>query len=382
MTYFAPSFFYFAFFGALSFLMPFLALFYQSLGFNGAQIGFLTGISPLVTLFAAPFWTGLADSSRRHKAVMALTIIVSILSVLLISRFEVFFVLLPLVILYAFFGAPAASLADSATMFMLGSQKDRYGRIRLWGTVGWGVVAPVAGMVVERFGLSWSFYGYALIMLGCLFSALALRFPQERNVVPFQTGMRSLLRNRSWIFFLLMVLFAGVGLATVNSYLFVYMQNLGLSKSLMGLTLAVSTLSELPVMFFANRFLKRFNPRVLLVLALLTIAGRLMLYSISQSGWQILLIQLLHGFTFPIIWVAGVAYADRIAPSGMTASAQGMFGTTLMGLGAALGAFLGGLLLQRFSPSEMYFVVSLGLFVAAGLFFVIQQFSGRKNKTN
>ncbi len=50
-----PFSFYFLYFAAFSALMPFFVLFYQRLGFNGAQIGLLTGIPPLITLVAAPF---------------------------------------------------------------------------------------------------------------------------------------------------------------------------------------------------------------------------------------------------------------------------------------------------------------------------------------
>jgi predicted MFS family arabinose efflux permease len=127
-------------------------------------------------------------------------------------------------------------------------------------------------------------------------------------------------------------------------------------------------------MFFANRLLKRFSPRPLLIVVLLFVAARLLLYSIAQVGWQVLSIQLLHGFTFPLVWVAGVAYADRVAPAGMSASAQGLFGTVLMGLGAALGSFLGGMLIQTFSPSEMYRFFGLGLLLAALLFAFVQKF--------
>jgi MFS transporter, PPP family, 3-phenylpropionic acid transporter len=381
MSSFFPAAFYFAFFGALAFLMPFLALFYQKVGFSGTQIGLLTGIAPLITLAGAPFWTGLADSTRRHKAIMALTIVTVIGAMLLMPRFDEFYILFALVVVFAFFGAPVVSLADSATMNMLGEKRDNYGKIRLWGAVGWGLFAPIAGAVVQRLGLSWPFYGYAIGMGVALLAALALHFPAQKAGVQFRAGMRTLLSSRRWMSFLLMVLLCGVGMATINSYLFIHMETLGMSKTLMGLALTVSTLSEIPVMFFAGRFLKRFNPRDLLLLALLVVGARLLLYSASSQGWQILLIQLVHGLTFPIIWVAGVSYADRVAPPGLSASAQGMFGSTLMGIGAALGGLLAGILLQGLGSAGMYLAIGLGL-VAIAFFFLLMRFvSGSKEES-
>lgn len=381
MSSFFPAAFYFAFFGALAFLMPFLALFYQKVGFSGTQIGLLTGIAPLITLAGAPFWTGLADSTRRHKAVMALTIVTVIGAMLLMPRFDEFYILFALVVVFAFFGAPVVSLADSATMNMLGEKRDNYGKIRLWGAVGWGLFAPIAGAVVQRLGLSWPFYGYAIGMGVALLAALALHFPAQKAGVQFRAGMRTLLSSRRWMSFLLMVLLCGVGMATINSYLFIHMESLGMSKTLMGLALTVSTLSEIPVMFFAGRFLKRFNPRDLLLLALLVVGARLLLYSASSQGWQILLIQLVHGLTFPIIWVAGVSYADRVAPPGLSASAQGMFGSTLMGIGAALGGLLAGILLQGLGSAGMYLAIGLGLVAIALLFILVRFVSGSKEES-
>lgn len=370
MNLFFPSAFYFMYFGALSFLMPFLALYYQSAGYSGSQIGLLTGIAPLITLVGGPFWTGVADSTRRHKTIITAAIATAIGLALLVPHVNNFAILFGLVVLFSFFSSPIVSLADSATMFMLGEEKHRYGQIRLWGSVGWGLIALLAGNIIEQFGLDWPFYGYAIGMGGALLVAIALHFPLQKTAASFKKGISTLLSSKNWMLFLLMVLLGGIGMATVNSYLFVYMGNLGLNNTLMGLALTISTLSEIPVMFFASRFLKRFNPRDLLLASLIIIGARLLLYAVSTQAWQILLIQLIHGFTFPLIWMAGVSYADKVAPPGLSATAQGMFGSTLMGVGAALGGLLGGLLLQYFNPAGMYLITGITLLVGALLFFL------------
>ena len=61
---------YFLFYAGWAALMPFLPIFYRSLGFPAGQIGVLLSIAPLVTLAAAPFWGGVADASRRHRLVL------------------------------------------------------------------------------------------------------------------------------------------------------------------------------------------------------------------------------------------------------------------------------------------------------------------------
>jgi hypothetical protein len=50
----------------------------------------------------------------------------------------------------------------------------------------------------------------------------------------YWTGLRSLLSNPGWWRFLVAVFVFGFGTAVINSYLFLYMDELGASKTLMG----------------------------------------------------------------------------------------------------------------------------------------------------
>jgi MFS transporter, PPP family, 3-phenylpropionic acid transporter len=362
---FFPSAYYFLFYGAYSVLLPFLAIFYKAQGLTGAQIGLLASISPIISFFAAPLWTGAADASHQHKPAAMLSLLGVVGICFIIPGIASFGGLLLLISLYAFFGAPSVALVDSAVLTLLGDRKERYGRVRLWGTIGYGVIAPFAGNLIGRLGLKWAFWGYAILMLGGLLLITRIPFRQSRSNGSFRGGMRALLANRPWMLFLVMVFIAGIGNATINNYLFVYMQSLGASNTLMGFALTVSTISEIPAMFFSDRLLRRFGARGMLVIAMTTIGLRLICYSLTSQPWVVLVIQLCHGLTFAAIYTAGVYYADLIAAPGMKATAQGMFNGTLMGFGSAAGGFLGGILLDSFSPGGMY--AFIGTLVLVGL---------------
>jgi PPP family 3-phenylpropionic acid transporter len=360
-----PSIYYFLYYGAISFLFPFLALFYKSQGLTGGQIGVLAAVAPIISMFGAPLWTGTADATHRHKLIAILSILGVVAVVLVFPHIASFGGLLLAISLYAFFGSPTGSLADSAVLALLGERKERYGRVRLWGTIGYGVMAPLAGELVGRFGLQWSFWGYAILMLGGLLIVTRIPFRQSHSSGSFGGGIRLLLGNQPWMFFLVMVFIAGTGMATISNYLFVYMENLGSSKTLMGFALTASTLSEIPALFFSDRLLRRFGTRGLLIIAMTAIGLRLIAYSLTTQPWVVLVIQLVHGLTFAAVFVAGVYYADQIAPPGMKATTQGMFGSTLMGFGGATGGLLGGFLMQQVGPALMY--RAIGIVVLAGL---------------
>jgi PPP family 3-phenylpropionic acid transporter len=87
----------------------------------------------------------------------------------------------------------------------------------------------------------------------------------------------------------------------------------------------------------------------------------------------IILVQLMSGLTFPLIWVAGVTYANEHAPVGLNATAQGIFGSVLMGFGAATGNFLGGFLIDSQGTQFMYMFFGILVLGALLLFTLIER---------
>jgi MFS transporter, PPP family, 3-phenylpropionic acid transporter len=368
----APKAFYFCFYAASSCLIPFLALYYRQAGLSGAQIGLLVGISPIITWLAAPLWGALADSTRRHRLLLMVTIAGTISMVALLSRAAQLIWLLPIVAGYAFFSAPIMPLVDNSVMDLLGERRELYGRQRVWGAIGWGVAASLAGLLVDRFGLGFSFYAFIFFMGVGLAVSARLRVSGGTIGQPFWQGIQTLASNRSLVFFLVTVLFASMGSGIINNYLFLYLADLGASETLMGLSLTVATLSEIPVFFFSAVLLRKFGARGLLLMSLLAYVVRLLAYTLMPPVWLVLPINLLHGLTFSALWVAGVSYANEVAPKGMGATAQGLFTGMTMGLGAAGGALLGGTLYDSLGPAMMYraaaccVLVGLIFFAVAG----------------
>jgi PPP family 3-phenylpropionic acid transporter len=191
-----------------------------------------------------------------------------------------------------------------------------------------------------------------------LFLALlsARRLPLEVAPLqqPFWRNLRVLLTSHQLLLLLATVFTGGAALGIVSNYLFLYMDGLGASKTLMGLGLTMATISEMVVLFFSDRLLGRWRTRWLLAFALLACAVRAFSYSVVSVAWVVLIIQLLHGPTFATMWMAGVYYADQLAPEGMGATAQGLLASVMIGLGNAAGGFFGGLLYESVGPVSMF----------------------------
>jgi PPP family 3-phenylpropionic acid transporter len=363
---------YFLYYAAAAALSPFLLLYYQDLGLMGTQIGVLAALPALISLLSASVWGGVADLTHQHKLSLLAAIAGSILFALALSVSRIFAWLIPVVILYAFFSSPVMPLVDSTTLRLLGEHKARYGRIRIWGAVGWGIAAPVTGWLIQTHSLTWSFWSYAALMsLGLL---IATRIPVDAGRKNAAQGqLQVFLNNRRWMAFLAVTFLAGVCFAMVSSYLFIYLRSLGGNETLLGLALTFATFSELPVLFFSNRLLQRWSPIRLMNAAILIYAVRALAYTLLSGPLPALLIQMLHGPTYSLLWIAGISLADRMAPPELSATAQGLFAGVLLGVGAATGSLLGGLTFEHINLVSVFRLAGLIALVGAVILFFVER---------
>jgi len=349
--------FYFLIFAGVAAHGPYRVLYYQSLSFSGTQIGLLVGITPLITMVSLPLITGLADRTNKHKVIMSFSLLVVISGLILLPYLKAFILIFGVAIVFAVFFSPVLSLSNSAAMFMLEDKKDLYGRIRLGGTIGFSIVATVAGALVENHGLKIAFWSAAFIFfIAFLVSQKLVHGEEESEKSTDRARANDLLKNPHFLLFLLIGLSGGISFATLNTYLFPYMKELGAGESVMGLALTIGTIVEMPVLFFVNSFIKRFRAYALLIFSLAMTSLRFLLLGIAPNPTFVLFVQLLNGFNYPLLTVAAVTYADEQAPKGYHATAQGLFNAASGGVGAAIGGFFGGLMIESLGAKGMYLV--------------------------
>jgi PPP family 3-phenylpropionic acid transporter len=375
-----PFTFNFLFFAGSATVSPFVILYYQGLGLSGAQIGILAGVGPLITLAGAPLWTGLADATHRHRACMSIAILGGVAALTVFPFLNTFAEILPVAMLLSFFFAPIASFADSAAMHMLGEERAQYGRIRLGGSLGFGLAAPVAGALVHRHGLTAAFWGSAVLFALGLLVSQKLIHAGACPAAGSAGGLRAFRGNPRWPPFLALSLAAGLSLSALNTFFYPYMAGLGADESTMGLALTLGVISEIPVLFYGDRLLRLLKPYGLLLVAMTLTGIRLLLFAAAATPGVALAIQLMNGLSFPAVWIAGVAYANENAPAGGHAFAQGLFGATVLGLGMAAGGLVGGPLLEALGGRGLYLVFGIGILVTVGGVALLQRFLPAKSK--
>ncbi len=375
-----PFFFYFLMFSGMVFFTPYLVLLYRDLGFTGGQIGALVGITPLFTMFGATLWTGLADTTRRHRLVMGVCLLGTITSLLVFPSLRLFAPVLAGAVLISLFFSPVSPFVDSATMHMLSDRKYMYGRIRVGGTIGFGVAAPIAGLLVDRFDLKIVFWGAAALFLAALLISPQLSYSiREDNPDPVPIPIRRLLQDSRWIGFLILAFVGGVALASNVSFFYPFLQELGMADSMMGVAFGLGAIGEIPILFFGNRLLKRFPAYTLLLLGMAAVGLRQLLFAATTSPALIFVNQLIvNGLAFPVMWLAGVAYADELSPAGMKSTGQGLFAAMVFGFGQAVGGLIGGPMYESIGGRGLNLVYGIVVMVTTGLVILVTQLGKKK----
>jgi len=362
--------FYFFVYAGMAALMPFLTLYYEGLGLTGRQVGTLAAIPPLLTFLGAPIFGFLADLTKRPKWLLGISISSVILGILALTQVETYLGLVLVVIFYALFFAPILPIVDRSVLDALGEHREQYGKQRLWGAIGWGLSAPLAGLLVDKGDLSWAFFASA-VLFGFLFIWIYfMPVSKLAEKEPFWVSFKKLMGSWAVIVFFLVALGGGIGLSMIHHYLFLFMDGLGASSLLMGWTLTAGTVSELIVMYYSDRLLSKWGARRLLLFSLIALSFRMFAYGIVKNPGWVLVIQLLHGPTFAALWIAGVAYVSEIAPVGLRNTSQGLLTGFVMGLGSTLGAIFGGFLYDGVGFTQMYLWGSVSVFILMIIFYV------------
>lgn len=367
-TYFLSS-------GAMAALVPFAALYYDSLGLDAGRIGVLTGLPLLMTIVATPLWGALADARHSQRGVLVAAIVVAAAVAALVPAVDRPAVLLAVVVLQAAAGSPVLALVDSTALAVLAGREREYGRLRVWATAGWGASALVVGWIVGRYGPAWIYAAYVALMLGTLLAALAVP-PGTRPARSgsFRRDAVRLLRDRRLWPFLAVVLLSGAGNSMYAAFLPLDLEGMG-ARDAVGAAQVVATTSEVPFMLLTGLALRRIGVARVLVLGAALYGVRALVLSFAHATWQVLLVQVLHGPTFALMWVAGVTLARRLAPPGLVATSQALYAATWLGLGGALGSVVGGRIFDSLGAAATFRAAALVLGVGVP---VLALASGRR----
>ncbi|XP_041461497.1 major facilitator superfamily domain-containing protein 6-like isoform X1 [Lytechinus variegatus] len=279
-----------------------------------------------------------------------------------------FVLMLMIVLVGQFVSNPAVPLLDAAAMALVKECNERgqnveYGHQRLWGAIAWGVFAPLAGFAVDTYSAAYpesfnkylpAFLAFIALVLLSVIPALCITFPPHCPSESLASDVCILLQRPKVLVFLYAMFITGISVGVISTYVFLFLAELSGSHTIMGLTLTLTCVAEVPFMFFSTKLVERLGHHGVFVLALFCYAVRFVGYSFLQNPWLVLPIELLHGVTYGALWPACTSYVNLITPDNMLTTMQSITFGIKCGLGEGLGTLLGGVIYYQYGARNLF----------------------------
>src|SRR5256712_4698804 len=232
-------------------------------------------------------------------------------------------------------------LVTALALTHLGAEDRGFGRIRLWGSVGFSVAVFVIGGRVAKSNPDLTLPLHAVFALAA--TAVATLLPQSARPVG-RPGLRLRLLTTAPGLGprVAAAALTGMGMGVNNTFLAVFLRDLGGPGWPLGAAFAIAAMGEVPLMAKMQHLTHRFGVSRLVGVGLLVLPIRWGLYALLHSPWPILPLQLLHSVAIACLEVAGVLLVRDLTRPEWSATAQAFYGAALMGLGPSAGTVLAG----------------------------------------
>ncbi|KAG8179542.1 hypothetical protein JTE90_000943 [Oedothorax gibbosus] len=261
------------------------------------------------------------------------------------------------------------TLSDTACNESIQKHGGSFGQQRLWGGIGWGSVAPLAGFINDCTGgflASYFLQGVMLVLFLWNMSKIDLVKPTFSKNILRDVG--TVLQSKDFLMFEAMVFLNGLGTGMIWYYLIWFLHSIGGSDLLCGLTLTVqSFVGVIPFMFFSGYIIKKLGHFNILIVGLAGYTIRFLWYSYLQNPWFVLPVEFMHGITYGLYYTALASYAKLSAKPGTEATTQAIIFGTHEGLGSGIGCVISGIGFDYFGGHQTFFYSSMACLSGASI---------------
>ena len=354
--------FFFLYFAYVGLVSPYASLFFLDRGFSVIEIAVLMSMLQ-ITRIVGPFsWGWLSDylSDRigiiRFCACLAAVIF---LCIFFLQSYIAFFIWM--FVLHTILSS-LMPLGESATVHALfkdNSFDKRYGRLRLWGSIGFIAMVLFAGELFQRKGIELYPIVGAVILTFLALITFRLHEPKMERRKMVKGELLIVLFNPDVRWFLLsgfFMIFAHAALYVLYS---LYLADLGYDKFQIGLFWALGVGAEVIFFYFQSKVLSRLDAEVVLQIAFGIGVFRFILIAFFPITWVLILAQLMHAGTFGAHHSAATKLLQRWFTGPLQARGQALMATVSYGLGGTLGGLVAGWLWDATQPRNVFVMSAL-----------------------
>ena len=357
------SLFYFFYFAVIGVYIIFLPKVLELSGYSASQIGIIFSAAPLVR-FLVPFLFIRGFRLGNTSFFIALGILfVSVVALHFSLRH--FYALL---ISNIFFGVGLSLVLPYVELISLHEiGKERYGRSRLFGSIGFMAVALVLVRYMQDPTNALDFL-FILTLATILFAFFVVRHTSSLQEEQQHSDSNdiSLFRDwRLWLGFALMQ----VSFGAFYNFFTIYETAHGVSMQMTIYLWSFGVLIEIAMLYFQGTLLQRNLLGLLQLSAAATILRWFLVFAFADSLWVMFLAQSLHALSFALFHSAAISYLFHLYHN--KALAQQLFSGISYGLGALMGALLSGYIYEYF-PEYLFLVSTL---IAALAFWYLRSYA-------
>ena len=323
--------YYFAAFAGLGVLMPFLPPWLEARGVVGIGMGAIAATSPAMGLLGPPLFGLVADAFGKRAGLLRVAAAGAFASMATLALFAVlgkglsFPLLFVLLLAFAACRSPMNTLADLVAIDVAATGESTYGRIRLWGSLGFVAGAVFGGRAVDARALAPMPVVVGAAFLGAAIAAFAL--PRERATAKARaTGtLRAMLRDAPFRAFLLTTALSQLAHSAYDVAFSLHLRDRGFTSDRVGLAWGLGVLAEVLLMAAPPWLVSRARPERLLGVALAGASVRWALIAVVRDPLVLFALQPLHALSFALVWLASLRFVRERTSREIHGSAQGIF---------------------------------------------------------
>ena len=354
------SLFFFAYYGYIGVFSPYATLYFSDKGMSAPQIALLMSLMQVLRIFGPAVWGWIADHTQKRALVLQATALAGALLFcgLFFGRSFTHFLLVMLAV--STFTSALAPVSEALMLADMQGDLTHYGRLRLWGSVGFIAVVSVSGYLLDWYGIG-MFPWIGVLLLAAVFGAsIGLRESTPAQASQAAPSVWALLRKREVVAFFASTFLMIAAHAALYVFYSLYLEQIGYGTGVIGMMWALGVVAEIVFFYYQAPFFARFGVQALMLASLLLAAVRFaMIAMLAHSLLALLIAQVLHAATFGIHHSASVAMLQRWFAGPLQARGQALFTSISYGLGGSLGGLVLGLLWDKWGPASVYWAAAL-----------------------
>jgi PPP family 3-phenylpropionic acid transporter len=363
--------FYFFYFTSVGIIVPYWSLYLKHKGFGAAEIGQLMAVLLMTKVVAPNIWAAIADNMaiRRGSALGMLKYAATATLLIYSSTFWVssFWSMALSMFGFCVFWNACLPQIEAATLNHLAENRDQYGLIRLWGSVGFIVTVLGVGWLMDYTGPGAIMPAGACALSLLLLASLLMRdrARQTNAQLPISETVRVVLPlaqllNAKVLTLLFLCILMQISHAPFYTFFSIYLESYGYSKLHIGWLWSAGVIFEIMVFIFGYRLLRRFKLSSLLSFTFIVAAIRwLIVAALPEQQWMIFFSQALHAITYGLYHSVMIQLIDRLFQGRYQIRGQALYSSVTFGLGGAIGSFVSGSIWVVYGQNQLFYAAAL-----------------------